>query len=486
MKRKLPIILIILICFCALTVFSSCEFVLDLIFGPPASTDPPDSDEPPAHTHSMQKRTLEGVTCVGDDGLAYYQCDGCGKSYLDEKGSDEVVCVSELDKWHLCSIEITGDEHYFKCRLCNTEREDSRAKHSSDRWWFNPDSHYKLCDVCGVKFGEGAHDETGSCKTCGRQADYKAICNTRYGYDLLAEWDNGEGMRKLYDKIDEVVSSAHGNKNLNLPKRNIGQTPDGETVYAYALSEINANDCEISVADAYVTVASYCHDNPLYYWLGKQCSASYPKSDENKPNSQRRAGSITLRVVDEYADGDARAAQNDVLYSEIDRYLSIAAGKTDPYEITLALHDEMIDSVKYALKSDGVTPQDEHWAHSIVGVFDKKSSVCEGYAKAFQLLLNACNVDNVYVTGTSLPKGAVNPVGHAWNLVKLSNGQWYWYDLTWDDQPALPNGKIYDYFCQTDKAFKENHTPTSSNADVGMNYLYPLPAAAEENYNSTF
>lgn len=467
MKRKLPVLLIILMCFCALTALTSCEYVLDLIFGPGTPSNPSDTDQPSSHVHSMQVKTYEGETCSGQSNITYYTCGGCGKSFLDEEGKNEIADVTALDAGHVYVIKTDGNEHYSECAFCRVEQADSRAEHFSERWLYSPAEHYKLCDVCGAKFENGAHDGTGSCSTCGRQSDYASLCNGNYGYDQLASFDHGADMQKLYNKIDKAAQSVHGNANYNAKKS------DG----MYALDKINVLDCALTVDEARITVASYCYDKPLYYWIGKQCAVTY-QEDNSRPVEQSRAVDVVVSVDGDYALGSRRIAQNEVIYAEIDRYLSAVSRQTDSYQIALGLHDAIIDNIDYARQSDGVTPEEDAWAHNIVGVFAKRSAVCEGYAKAYQLLLNACGVDNIYVVGSS--KG----MGHAWNLVKLSDNKWYWYDLTWDDQPNAANGKTYDYLCRTDSAFRADHTV--SNVKSGMNYFYGLPDVSADEYKSDF
>lgn len=52
--------------------------------------------------------------------------------------------------------------------------------------------------------------------------------------------------------------------------------------------------------------------------------------------------------------------------------------------------------------------------NNIYGVFVMKTVVCEGYAKAFQYLLNLSGIDNIFVAGSS------HGVGHAWNCVYIN------------------------------------------------------------------
>ena len=74
----------------------------------------------------------------------------------------------------------------------------------------------------------------------------------------------------------------------------------------------------------------------------------------------------------------------------------------------------------------------------------EKKAVCAGYAKAFQLLLNALGIECTYVTSDT----------HAWNLVRLE-GDYYHIDATWDDssntkaEKNMSSRVSYHFFCIT-------------------------------------
>lgn len=72
-------------------------------------------------------------------------------------------------------------------------------------------------------------------------------------------------------------------------------------------------------------------------------------------------------------------------------------------------------------------------------------SVCAGYARAYQYLLQQLGIPCYYCTGYS---GG----DHAWNIVKLEDG-YYNVDVTWDDAAAIR----YDYFNKTDADFASTH-----------------------------
>ena len=105
-----------------------------------------------------------------------------------------------------------------------------------------------------------------------------------------------------------------------------------------------------------------------------------------------------------------------------------------------------------------------------IGIFENNSGVCESYTEVFSLLLNFLEIENIRVTGLG------NGGGHAWNLVRLDDGNWYWFDPTWGDTTQ----DYYKYFCALDSTMT-THFPTPSNQH-GMYFNVTLPQRAE-NYN---
>jgi len=124
---------------------------------------------------------------------------------------------------------------------------------------------------------------------------------------------------------------------------------------------------------------------------------------------------------------------------EIDRSipdLDITFANSDLKKILL-IHDWICGNVVYTERDDS-NPKDHRG--DIYGVFVEGKAVCEGYTMAFTYLCHKYGLDCVGVTGrTAITSGASD---HAWNLVK-ANGNWYFIDVTWDDQSR---GVDRDYF----------------------------------------
>ena len=285
-----------------------------------------------------------------------------------------------------------------------------------------------------------------------------------YAYESLLMKDNGAKLAELYMRIDEQADIFHSS---------------GESIASganFIVAAVTYSDLGISSDDALAVWSAYRADHPLYYWISS--SLSYSTS------------AINLYAYEEYADGEVRNSYNARIYEKVEELVS-SVSSASSYMTTLAFHDYIISNAAYAYESDGVTPSDDPYAHNIIGVLDTGAGVCESYAKAFQLLLNFCGIENIFVSGN-----AGGP--HAWNLVRLDDGEWYWYDLTWDDTPDFMWGISYRYFCVTDDAdlsgsdgpwisgaesFAVSHVPYSG-IDTGIDYTYALPSRSETDFTA--
>lgn len=122
------------------------------------------------------------------------------------------------------------------------------------------------------------------------------------------------------------------------------------------------------------------------------------------------------------------------------------------YEKVKFLYEYLISHTEYELGCED--------SQNICSVLLNGRSVCQGYAKAFQLLCQRAQIPALLVTGT------VNGQGHAWTMISV-DGAWYYVDPTWGDasyrqeetgypQSAYP-AVNYDYFCVTTEQIERTH-----------------------------
>ncbi len=155
---------------------------------------------------------------------------------------------------------------------------------------------------------------------------------------------------------------------------------------------------------------------------------------------------------------------------EIIQELGLRSMKTR-YERVLAVHDYIVKNARYdetALNKSNRYPD----SYTAFGVLVEGKGVCQSYAEAMKLLLNAVGVACDYVVGYTYEN-------HAWNRVQLDDGNWYNVDATWDDPlPDVEGSADHSYFCVTDQKLRKTHTWTDTrNRCTSTEYSYDKIAA---------
>lgn len=155
-------------------------------------------------------------------------------------------------------------------------------------------------------------------------------------------------------------------------------------------------------------------------------------------------------------------------------YNSVITSSMTDMQKAVRLHEWICRKVSYDpteqkywdYKAQDKTP-DESWKtnknHHELSIFLHKVgsnyyTVCEGYAKGYELLLKRAGIEDVYcVSGSNKTKESLG--GHEWNLVKLS-GKYYHIDVCWDDteydlymKGDTSHKNYYRYFMKTDTDF---------------------------------
>ena len=100
----------------------------------------------------------------------------------------------------------------------------------------------------------------------------------------------------------------------------------------------------------------------------------------------------------------------------------------------VAIHDYLVLNCSYDTSVE--TNSAPHDAYTAYGALVKQKAVCQGYAAAFQLLMQKLGIPGLVVQSTAM--------NHAWNMVRY-NGEWYHVDATWDDPVPDRAGVVQTY-----------------------------------------
>lgn len=249
------------------------------------------------------------------------------------------------------------------------------------------------------------------------------------GRGILLQMPNGEFLTYVYDRLYECLKNFDASVDVT----------DG-------VNYINSREAQ--------TVNRMLKsDHPEIFWYNGY-SYSYTSDGLTK-------------ILPSYTMTKEEALSAANLISEAaDKLCSGLNGLSD-YEISLALHDRLASAVDYAPSKNDQT---------VYGALVDGIAVCAGYSAAYQYLLQKMGIPAFTVTGSSLDIASNVYIAHAWNLVFL-NGEYYYTDVTWDDQTSSSGHIFHDFFNVTDEKLSQSHIP--DNMYIG--YL-PACTATAENY----
>lgn len=183
------------------------------------------------------------------------------------------------------------------------------------------------------------------------------------------------------------------------------------------------------------TVEAVYNDHPELFWLNTAFTCKY---DQNK---------ICAELTLEFNDLAENLADNSrTLGNEANRILTQVENLGSDQEKERALHDLLLEELEYDSSADR--------NQSVYSALAEKKSVCAGYARAMQYLMQRLGIPCYYCTGYT-------GQDHAWNIVKLGDA-YYNVDVTWDDTP----GGEYDYYNKTDQEFAPTHVRRSLSVDL--------------------
>lgn len=202
-----------------------------------------------------------------------------------------------------------------------------------------------------------------------------------------------------------------------------------------------SENIQTDIAIAYQAVSN---DNPELFWLPYSYLINGVSEGSEKVsialsyNSEAHSCSYLIqRSEQEQMSRRLEAAASEIISKAADH---------SRFEAEIILHDELCKRVVYT------SGEAEGLVYTAFGALVNGKAVCEGYARAMQLLCGKLGIPCILVFGES------RGTGHMWNLIDPGDG-WYHLDVTWDDNA---DGKpYYLYFNLNDDEISDDHTIAS-------------------------
>lgn len=268
------------------------------------------------------------------------------------------------------------------------------------------------------------------------ETDYTDPLAWEYCYQYL-----DEPQQQWYRDIQRILATVGQEQELSAESLEAGLTEeDIDRIFCYVLA-----------------------DHPEYFYVDGYRYTKYSRMD--KLVKITFSGSYTY-------DSQECASRWEQIQEAAEALLARAPGGEDDYLRVRYVYETLIRNTDYVLDA----PDNQN----LYSVLVSGASVCQGYAKATQYLLNHLGIPCVLVQGQVEPGE-----GHAWNLLCL-DGEYYYMDTTWGDasyrqaesslqeEDWLPQVN-YDYLCVTTQQLLRTHVPSMT---------VPLPecTATRDNY----
>lgn len=170
-------------------------------------------------------------------------------------------------------------------------------------------------------------------------------------------------------------------------------------------------------------------DHPELFWVDTSYTCKYTQN-----------GKVVEIDLNFYPLVNNLAAEKEKFEGQANNIINGAQSLTSEYEKEKYVHDALVSKVTYDASAS--------MSQSAYSALVNGRSVCAGYSRAFQYIMQSLGIPTYYCMGYS-------GEDHAWNIVKLSDG-YYNVDVTWDDT----NPSTYDYFNKSDADYASTHMRT--------------------------
>ncbi|MBQ8284379.1 MAG: hypothetical protein IJX75_04720 [Clostridia bacterium] len=271
----------------------------------------------------------------------------------------------------------------------------------------------------------------------------------QYAYNALSEEENGANLCALYADLYEMAVE------FSSSWQDVEKVEESYPIFTYDYTEYG-----LTPGENIIVWKSFVRENPAFYWIAREAKVV--------------ATEMTVAVEEEYALSSVREEIDEAIQQmalDCDLYLN---GKMNDTERLLTIYDYVVSKIEYAYEEDGTTPEDEIWAHNIVGAATKNKGVCETYASTMEYLCDLFGYPCITVEGDSTVRNKTE--AHAWNYIQIED-EWYAFDVTWGDM-----GKYVDrqWFAMEKTEFAKTHTPNTAEPDWDIARRFDLPTLSKK------
>ena len=244
---------------------------------------------------------------------------------------------------------------------------------------------------------------------------------------------------EYYEGAEDYIAEHIRNLETNIEVKDLGISAEN-LMYAYKSAVFTNPD--IFYVDASYVDYSYSKSDGIVYYIKPRYIMTESEIKTAKTKFNKAVKTFTDDIEDSWSD----------------------------MRKSLILHDRLIKECVYS-KSDGDI------SYTAYGALVNKKAVCEGYSRAYCLLLSKVGVESKCINNES--------AAHCWNMVKAA-GDWYHVDVTSDDPAPDSSGYVlHKYFLisypKLNSYQSSNHTDFRS--DVSYSSAY---SSMDESYDDSF
>ena len=152
----------------------------------------------------------------------------------------------------------------------------------------------------------------------------------------------------------------------------------------------------------------------------------YAITYKDSMGTQQYCDSIIILANDNYKEYYDKYNE---LIEEADEILKTIEHDGTEYGKALAIAKWMTDNIVYPMDYMDRIDDPLYSAHMALL---KREAICDGFAKAYDLLCKKAGLETIYVSGGVISSTSA---GHAWNMICISD-KWYYVDVTWMNTPT--------------------------------------------------